>query len=127
MSCSVTIRGSATASTPTTATPGCWCATPSSPPAIRTSSPSTASPTTGPDALLLWEADEPDHVEDVTDHVDAKLAALEAHESQFESTMHAVDGSALEPFRTRIRARLAELGGPHDLAAAEVFHLIADL
>ena len=80
-----------------------------------------------PHALLLWEADEPDHAEDVTDHVDAKLAALEAHESQFESTMHAVDGSALEPFRTRIRARLAELGGPHDLAAAEVFALMTDL
>ena len=80
-----------------------------------------------PDALLLWEADEADHVEDVTDHVDAKLAALEAHESQFETTMGAADASALEPFRTRIRTRLADLGGPHDLAAAEVFHLIADI
>ena len=44
-----------------------------------------------PSALLLWEADEPNHVEDVTAFVDRKLAALEAHESQFESTMHAAD------------------------------------
>ena len=51
-----------------------------------------------PDALLLWEADEPDHVEDVTDHVDTKLHALLAHESQFESTMKAVDRDALDAF-----------------------------
>ncbi len=42
-----------------------------------------------PDTLLLWEADTADHVEDVTGFVDAKLEALEAHESQFESTMKA--------------------------------------
>ncbi len=80
-----------------------------------------------PAAVLLWEADEPNHVEDVSDYVDAKLAALEAHESQFESTMHAVDEASLESFRVRIRARLAELGAAHDLAAAEVFHLLTDV
>ncbi|MFT3855752.1 MAG: PIG-L deacetylase family protein [Ilumatobacteraceae bacterium] len=80
-----------------------------------------------PDALLLWEADEPDHVEDVGEHVDAKLAALAAHESQFESTMHAVADDGLEAFRQRIRARLAGLGEAHGLAAAEVFKLITDL
>ena len=77
-----------------------------------------------PDALLLWEADEPDHAEDVSDVVDVKLRALEAHVSQFESTMKAVDEHELEGFRARIRARLAELGTPHDMAAAEVFKLI---
>ena len=80
-----------------------------------------------PAALLLWEADAPDHVEDVTEHVDAKLAALVAHESQFESTMHAVDEDELDAFRQRIRARLADLGEPHGYAAAEVFKLITDL
>lgn len=80
-----------------------------------------------PTALLLWEADEPNHVEDVTDTVDAKLAGLEAHESQFETTMHATDGSELEGFRRRIRARLAELGRPSGLAAAELFRLMTDL
>ncbi len=80
-----------------------------------------------PRAVLLWEADEPNHVEDVSEHVEAKLAALEAHESQFESTMHAVDEASLESFRARVRSRLAELGAAHDLAAAEVFRLITDV
>jgi LmbE family N-acetylglucosaminyl deacetylase len=80
-----------------------------------------------PGALLLWEADEPNHVEDVGAFVDHKLAALEAHESQFESTMHAADAAELDAFRTRIRTRLAELGAPYDLAAAELFHQLTSL
>lgn len=80
-----------------------------------------------PDTLLLWEADEPDHVEDVSAYVDTKLHALEAHESQFESTMKAVDTDQLDAFRTRIRTRLAGLGAPYGLAAAEVFKRIIDL
>jgi LmbE family N-acetylglucosaminyl deacetylase len=80
-----------------------------------------------PDALFLWEADVPDHVEDVTATVDRKLAALEAHESQFETTMHATGADDLEPFRTRVRDRLAELGAAHGRAAAEVFHRMTDL
>ena len=80
-----------------------------------------------PDALLLWEADEPDHVEDVGSSLDTKLWALEAHESQFESTMKAVDDGELEAFRERIRARLGELGAPFRIEAAEVFKLITSL
>ncbi|MFM2046935.1 MAG: hypothetical protein RL383_1012 [Actinomycetota bacterium] len=80
-----------------------------------------------PSALLLWEADEPNHVEDVSAWVDTKLAALERHESQFESTMKAVDSSGMEVFRGRIRDRLAELGAPHGLAAAEIFHAMTRL
>ncbi len=80
-----------------------------------------------PEVLLLWEADEPDHVEDVAGWVDMKLTALEAHESQFESTMKAVDNDQLETFRARIRSRLADLGAPHDMAAAEIFKRISDL
>ena len=80
-----------------------------------------------PQALLLWEADQADHVEDVAGFVAVKLHALEAHTSQFESTMHAADEADLETFRTRIRARLAELGAPYDVPAAEVFKLITDL
>ncbi|MEL6893740.1 MAG: PIG-L deacetylase family protein [Actinomycetota bacterium] len=77
-----------------------------------------------PDALLLWEADEPNHVEDVASGVDAKLRALEAHESQFESTMKAVDDAELDDFRGRVRRRLADLGRPWGISAAEVFRLI---
>jgi LmbE family N-acetylglucosaminyl deacetylase len=80
-----------------------------------------------PAALFLWEADAPNHVEDVSAFVDRKLAALEAHESQFESTMHAADAGDLDGFRDRIRGRLAELGAPHGLAAAEVFARLTDL
>ena len=80
-----------------------------------------------PAHLMLWEADEPDHAEDVSATIDRKLAALEAHESQFESTMHAHDEAELEQFRRRIRDRLATLGAPLSLAAAELFKLIDDL
>jgi LmbE family N-acetylglucosaminyl deacetylase len=80
-----------------------------------------------PAALFLWEADAPNHVEDVSGFVDRKLAALEAHESQFESTMHAADASDLGAFRDRIRGRLTELGSPHGLPAAEVFARLTDL
>ena len=80
-----------------------------------------------PGALLLWEADVPNHVEDVTSSVDHKLDALLAHESQFESTMHATDDAALLSFRARVSDRLRELGRPYGFVAAEVFHLIADL
>jgi LmbE family N-acetylglucosaminyl deacetylase len=80
-----------------------------------------------PSALLLWEADQPAHAEDVTATVDVKLAALEAYRSQFESTMKAVDDGQLAAFRIRVRDRLAELGAPHGFAAAEVFALLTDL
>jgi LmbE family N-acetylglucosaminyl deacetylase len=80
-----------------------------------------------PDALLLWEADEPDHAEDVSAFVTAKLHALAAHESQFESTMRASDDSQLEAFEQRVRNRLGDLGRPFDMDAAEVFKLVPDL
>lgn len=80
-----------------------------------------------PSRMLLWEADEPDHVEDVSAWVATKLHALEAHESQFESTMKAVDEIQLEAFRARLRERLASIGAPFDLDAAEQFKLITDL
>lgn len=77
-----------------------------------------------PSAILLFEADVPTHVEDVSDVLATKLAALEAHESQFESTMKAADHTELTAFRARVTDRLAELGAPHGLAAAEVFAVI---
>jgi LmbE family N-acetylglucosaminyl deacetylase len=80
-----------------------------------------------PEALLLWEADEPDHAEDVGDHVETKLQALAAHESQFESTMKASDGAEMAAFEQRVRNRLGDLGRPYGLDAAEVFKLIPDL
>ena len=80
-----------------------------------------------PHTLLLWEADEADHFEDVSDFVDLKLHALEAHASQFESTMKATSTDQLSEFRRRIRARLVSLGGPHAVGSAELFKRIIDL
>jgi LmbE family N-acetylglucosaminyl deacetylase len=80
-----------------------------------------------PSRLLLWEADEPDHAEDVSAFVATKLAALEAHASQHESTMKATDEVQLEAFRKRIRDRLATSGRRIGVAAAELFKLITDL
>ena len=87
-----------------------------------------------PSALLLFEADAPDHVEDVTGFGDAKLAGLEAHESQFESTMFVTaehDGThqagELARFRRGIRDELAEAGRALGVAEGEAFKLMADL
>jgi LmbE family N-acetylglucosaminyl deacetylase len=80
-----------------------------------------------PSSLLLWEADEPDHAEAVTEFVDVKIAALLAHESQLESTMHAVSAEQVAAFGSRIRARLHGLGAPLGLESAEVFKYISDL
>lgn len=80
-----------------------------------------------PGELLLWEADEPNHAEDVSGSIDDKLAALEEHTSQFESTMKATDDDQLIAFRARIRTRLGEHGAAHAMTAAEVFRRITDL
>ena len=63
-----------------------------------------------PSALLLFEADEPDHAEPVTvAGVEAKIAALESHRSQYESTMFITDdpvasAAEQERFRAEVRA-----------------------
>lgn len=90
-----------------------------------------------PDALLLFEADEPDHAEVVSDrHIAAKLEALEAHESQYESTMF-ISGAGggdeaateriaaqRERFRQEIRDGLAEAGRWAGVEAAERFRFM---
>jgi LmbE family N-acetylglucosaminyl deacetylase len=80
-----------------------------------------------PRHLLLWEADVPNHVEDVSAWVDRKLDALAAHETQFESTMKAVDSAQLAAFEERIRGRLRELATPYGREAVEVFARVSDL
>ena len=85
-----------------------------------------------PGALLLWEADEADHVEDVSDFVDAKLAALLEHRSQFRSTMGIADASnaaedELAVFDDRIRRRLAEMGALAGFSHGEAFKKLTRL
>jgi LmbE family N-acetylglucosaminyl deacetylase len=84
-----------------------------------------------PDALLLFEADEPDHVEDVTGFDGAKIAALHAHESQLLSTMGIDVGASADEvarqaqaFDDGVRARLAEHGRLEGVPMGEAFHLV---
>lgn len=79
-----------------------------------------------PDAVLYWQADEPDHREDITGFVDRKVAALLCHSSQTQTTMD--DAGASSAHRERFAARIAqwasEVGKPAGLAAAEVFKIV---
>jgi len=86
-----------------------------------------------PTSLLLWEADEPNHVEDAASGAEAKLTALLAHASQYRSTM-AVElddpgggADSLARFRERLERQLATHGALAGLAAGEAFRLLADL
>jgi LmbE family N-acetylglucosaminyl deacetylase len=76
-----------------------------------------------PAGLLLWEADEVDHVEDIDGFLPAKLAALLAHRSQWQSTMGIDADRAAEEaaFETRIRERASEAGAAAGLPLAEAF------
>lgn len=83
-----------------------------------------------PSALLLWEADEADHVEDVTGYLDVKLSALLEHRSQFRSTMEihdATSGGDTDRFRQRIRERAAEHGRDAGFVHGERFKAIVEL
>ena len=88
-----------------------------------------------PDALLLFEADEPDHAEIVTgEQVDAKIAALESHRSQYQSTMFISEGGTgdateavndeQQRFRARIRDEVAEAGAWAGAPMAERFRFM---
>ena len=96
--------------------------------------PEQALPHHRPDALLLFEADEPDHVEDVGGFAEAKLAGLHAHTSQLLSTMHIDHGAdpgevarQRQAFDDRTLARLAEHGADAGVAQGERFKLLAQL
>jgi LmbE family N-acetylglucosaminyl deacetylase len=86
-----------------------------------------------PSALLLWEADAPDHLENIEKFVDRKLDALLAHRSQFRSTMGMSDApgqlgdSERTQFEARLQARHAAAGSPAGLSAAEAFKVLRDL
>jgi LmbE family N-acetylglucosaminyl deacetylase len=85
-----------------------------------------------PSTLLLWEADEVDHVENVSTVVDLKLAALYEHRSQLRSTMQIEVGAPdeqdhRERFRRRVLDRLATFGRQAGMAHGEGFKRIDDL
>jgi LmbE family N-acetylglucosaminyl deacetylase len=81
-----------------------------------------------PDELLLFEADEADHVEDVAGFADAKLAALLSHTSQLRSTMGIEDDATDEQraaqeaaFAQHVRHSLAERGALAGVPQGESF------
>ena len=87
--------------------------------------PGLGGPHHRPDALLLFEADEPDHVEEVDAFLPNKIAALLAHRSQWRSTMNIEAGTPSEAdgraaFAARIEAQAREDGklGPGGLGEA---------
>ena len=83
-----------------------------------------------PDALLLFEADDPDHAEDTAGFEGAVATALEAFASQYETTLDLPPepGDAdLARLRTWVADKLAEAGADAGLASAELFKLIDDL
>ncbi|MEO7573106.1 MAG: PIG-L family deacetylase [Acidimicrobiales bacterium] len=87
-----------------------------------------------PASLLHFEADEPDHVEDVSGYADAKISALHAHTSQLLSTMHIDPAASVHDverqrgaFDDGVRRVLAEHGARVGVGEGEAFKLIADL
>ncbi|MDQ4069793.1 MAG: PIG-L family deacetylase [Actinomycetota bacterium] len=83
-----------------------------------------------PAHLLRWEADEPDHTEDIGSSIDRKLAALLEHRSQYRTTMDIDDPGSdeqAERFRKKIRDRAAEAGAGDGLAYGERFKLLSKL
>jgi LmbE family N-acetylglucosaminyl deacetylase len=68
-----------------------------------------------PQALFLWAAEQPDYVEDISESLEAKIAALREHHSQLD---HA------QGWEDRVRQRAVELGKAEGYAAGESFKKI---
>jgi LmbE family N-acetylglucosaminyl deacetylase len=82
-----------------------------------------------PGGILLFEAEEVDHIEQVDRHVDTKIRALLCHRSQWPSTMRidagAPDSDAqLEGFVGRVRADAEGAGRGAGIGPAEGFKLL---
>jgi LmbE family N-acetylglucosaminyl deacetylase len=88
-----------------------------------------------PGAVLLFEADQPNHLEDARGFEDTKIHSLLCHRSQWESTMGIVSSGRRSPelppedagFAARVRRQLADHGSLGGRTSAEAFHLITDL
>jgi len=92
--------------------------------------PELAAPHHRATTLLLWEADDPDHVEDVGAHLDTKLDALLCHRSQYRSTMEIDDPDSavqLTRFRNKVADRATEHGRLADVLYGERFKAIREL
>ncbi|HLI15899.1 MAG TPA: PIG-L family deacetylase [Acidimicrobiales bacterium] len=86
-----------------------------------------------PRTILLFEADDADHLEDISATFDTKLAALLCHRSQLRSTMgiDAATGSPryeeqLGAFEARLRQEAVDAAGTSGILLAESFKRIDD-
>jgi len=61
---------------------------------------------------ICGERNNRDYVEDVSDYVDLKIAALREHHTQLDE---------VQGWEERVRQRMAEAGKDHGFAAAEAF------
>lgn len=81
-----------------------------------------------PSKILLWEADQPDHEEIISETAfQAKVDALKAHASQYETTMGVSqldDASEMQAFETRLRNRMSEASLSKTSGLFEIFKLI---
>ena len=68
-----------------------------------------------PETLYLWQAETPDHFEDISEFVEQKIAALHEHHTQLDEN---------QEWEARVRQWLAENGAQHNVAAAELFKKI---
>jgi LmbE family N-acetylglucosaminyl deacetylase len=92
--------------------------------------PELPDPPHRPQTLLLWEADEVDHIEDVSGFGSKKAEALLAHRSQWRSTMGIADPddeTQIERFRLWVLDHLKTSGLPRHVAQGEGFKRVNDL
>lgn len=69
-----------------------------------------------PQALFLWSAEQPDYVEDISETLEQKIAALHEHHSQLDH---------VEGWEERVRQRAREFGESAGFAAGESFKKVA--
>ncbi len=90
--------------------------------------PGLGGPHHRPHALLLFEADEPDHAEPIDDTIDVKVDALLCHRSQWRSTMDIdPDGADVDAAVARFRARVTGDARDEGGGLVERYRLITDL
>jgi LmbE family N-acetylglucosaminyl deacetylase len=90
--------------------------------------PGLGGPHHRPDALLLFEADEPDHVEPIDDTIATKVDALLCHRSQWRSTMDVdPDDPELDAAIDRFRTRVTDTARTDAGALVERFRLLTEL
>jgi len=81
-----------------------------------------------PDALLLFEADEPNHTEPIDTTIDAKIDALLCHRSQWRSTMDVDAGASdVDAEIARFRERVTAAARTDDGHLVERYRLLTEL